>query len=120
MNQAPDWFNKTYVFRRSWRKSVVSMTSAYSDSSRVDHFAGWIKVTEAQIIQVPEVRCRVLQLLDLVVVKDDWIEDVRKHVIGVRVRGVDTAVTLQMFATCNTGTEESGHLMDQTPPRLIT
>ena len=52
------------------------MASAYSDSSRIDHFTRGVQVIKAQIVQVPEVRFRVFQFLDLVVVKDDRVEDV--------------------------------------------
>ena len=72
------------------------MRAAHADSGGVDELVLGVKVTEAQVVQVPKVRGRVGELVYLVVVLDHRVEDIRERVVGVRVRRVDAAVAFKV------------------------
>ena len=75
------------------------MSPAHTDSGGVDEPILRVQVAEAEVVKISKVWFRVVELVDLVVVKDGGVEDVREGVVCVRVRGVNTTVTLQMKGT---------------------
>ena len=68
------------------------MSPAHTDSGGVDELILRVQVAEAEVVKISKVWFRVVELVDLVVVKDGGVEDVREGVVCVRVRGVNTVI----------------------------
>ncbi len=89
----------TYFSLQNGREAVAVVTPADSDASRDDVFSRRIEIAEAQVVHISHVWFWVVKFVNLVVVLDDFIQNLGKGSVCLRVAGVDTNTAVEVQAS---------------------
>ena len=77
-----------YLVRGDWGEGVSVMAPSHTDTGGHDELSAGVQGVKSQLVLGPKVTLGVGNLVNLVVVTDDWVQQLLEGLVTLRVTGV--------------------------------